>query len=316
MEKGTQIALFIAICLIVVGVLVSVIALRGNDWSFSKSFVTNEHQITDTFKGISIKSDTADIDFLSSADGVCRIVIYDHQKIEYTASVTDNTLLLGANDTRKWYQRLFTLGQAKISVYLPTTEYGALLIDESTGDISIPSGFSFESMSIKLSTGDIFVGASASGALDISGSTGDIDIEKSSFGALKIALSTGDVSLNGVNCAGVIGIDVTTGDTALNNVKSMGITSTGSTGDICLTNTIVTGALTVDRSTGDIEFNASDASEITVTVSTGDVTGTLCSDKIFLVSTSTGRVNVPKSTTGGIFKCESSTGNVIISINQ
>lgn len=314
MKSGTQIALFVAICLIAVGVLISVVVLHGNDWSFNHSFEAREYQITDTFKGISIKSDTADIDFLPSEDDICRIVLYDHQKIEYTTSVTDSTLVISANDTRKWYERLFTLGKAKLSIYLPSSEYGALLIDESTGDISIPSGFSFESMSIELSTGDIFVGASASGALDISGSTGDIDIENASFGALKIALSTGDVSLNGVNCAGEISIDVTTGDTALNNVKSMGITSTGSTGDICLTNTIVTGALTVDRSTGDIKFNASDASEITITVSTGDVTGTLCSDKIFLVNTSTGRVNVPESLTGGKFKCDSSTGDIIISI--
>lgn len=74
------------------------------------------------------------------------------------------------------------------------------------------------------------------------------------------------------------------------------------------------GAFSIERSTGDVEFDGSDADEITVKTSTGDVRGTLKSEKVFLTDTSTGWINVPKTTSGGRCEITTSTGNIDIAI--
>ena len=63
-------------------------------------------------------------------------------------------------------------------------------------------------------------------------------------------------------------------------------------------------------------FDSSDAAEIFVKTSTGDVSGSLLTEKVFITDTSTGKVSVPKTTTGG--KCEliTSTGDIKIEISD
>ena len=44
----------------------------------------------------------------------------------------------------------------------------------------------------------------------------------------------------------------------------------------------------------------------------GDINGIILTNKIFMVTSSTGEILVPDTTTGGICKIKTSTGNVII----
>ena len=81
-------------------------------------------------------------------------------------------------------------------------------------------------------------------------------------------------------------------------------------GDVIITVT------TIDSSTGNVTFEDSDAATIDVKTDTGDVTGTLLTSKVFYVTTDTGKVNVPKSTTGGLCNIETDTGDVRISIKE
>ena len=66
--------------------------------------------------------------------------------------------------------------------------------------------------------------------------------------------------------------------------------------------------------TGSVHFDHSDASDIKVKTTTGGVKGTLLSDKIFFTKSSTGSINVPKSTTGGTCDLETTTGSIKIDI--
>ena len=47
---------------------------------------------------------------------------------------------------------------------------------------------------------------------------------------------------------------------------------------------------------------------------TGDVSGNLLSDKVFITETDTGRIDVPKTTTGGKCEIKTDTGDIRISI--
>ena len=51
-----------------------------------------------------------------------------------------------------------------------------------------------------------------------------------------------------------------------------------------------------------------------IVTDTGDVTGTLCSEKIFFAESDTGRVEVPKTMSGGRCEVKTDTGKIILSI--
>lgn len=61
-------------------------------------------------------------------------------------------------------------------------------------------------------------------------------------------------------------------------------------------------------------FNHCDAETIYVNTDTGSVTGTLLTDKVFIIETDTGSVDVPKSITGGRCEITTDTGNIRITI--
>ncbi len=63
-----------------------------------------------------------------------------------------------------------------------------------------------------------------------------------------------------------------------------------------------------------MEFNHCDAETIYVNTDTGSVTGTLLTDKVFIIETDTGSVDVPKSITGGRCEITTDTGNIRITI--
>ena len=81
-------------------------------------------------------------------------------------------------------------------------------------------------------------------------------------------------------------------------------------------NVVATGTISIKSDTGDVRFEGSDAIEISVKTDTGDVTGTLLSEKVFITETSTGSINVPKTTSGGKCEITTSTGDINISIKQ
>ena len=52
-----------------------------------------------------------------------------------------------------------------------------------------------------------------------------------------------------------------------------------------------------------------------ITTDTGNVKGSLLSEKVFIVSTDTGKKQVPNTITGGRCEITTDTGDIIISIN-
>jgi DUF4097 and DUF4098 domain-containing protein YvlB len=65
-----------------------------------------------------------------------------------------------------------------------------------------------------------------------------------------------------------------------------------------------------------VKFERCDASELYIELDTGDVTGSLLSDKVFIAQSDTGRVNVPKSVTGGRCEITTDTGDIKITVEK
>jgi len=308
-----------AAMLILLGSTLLTVAACSADWDLTKigavEFTTNTYDLAEEFNNISIKTDTADVVLESSADEKCKVVCFEKKNATHTVTVNNGTLSIRLVDNRRWYERFGGLKSPEITVYLPKTEYDALSVNASTGDILIPHGFTFDNIDVALTTGDVRCSASANDAVRITASTGKININDINAASLSLNASTGSITVNGATVSGNIRADVSTGKVKLTDVTCKSLTSSGSTGDITLTSVVAEESFTIDRSTGDVEFERSDAADIYVKTDTGDVEGSLLSAKVFITKTDTGRVRVPNTATGGRCEITTDTGDIEITIS-
>ena len=282
----------------------------------SINYVNNEHQIDVDFNNIAINTDTADINFVLSADDICRVVCYESVNARHVVEVVDDTLVVKAPEGENWYDYInIPFTSPKITVYLPKTNYASFVVRHSTGDVEISSDLTFYSMDISLSTGDVKCYASAVESIKIDTSTGDIFVQGVSANSLDIEVSTGKVSVCDTTCNGQVSILVSTGKAILTDVVCKNLFSTGTTGDIKLKNVVCSQNISIKRSTGDVFMEDSDANELYISTSTGDVRGNLLTSKIFYAKSDTGRINVPKFVTGGLCEITTVTGDIYITVS-
>ncbi len=316
MKSAVKIWLVIAASLVFSGLILFIIAMYANGWDFKKlsteKYSTNTYDISEEFNNIEINTDTADIIFALSNNGKCEVICYEQKNSAHTVSAYNGTLKIDSVDNRKWYENIgINFKTPKIKVLLSKSEYDSLSINESTGEIEIPKGFVFGSADLSLSTGDVDFSASAVGLVKIKATTGDIEIENTTADALDLSVSTGEISVSDTVCNSYIKSGVSTGETEMENVSCKTFDSNGTTGDIYLKRVVAQETLKVKRSTGDVRFADSDAAEIFVKTDTGNVSGSFATDKVFITETSTGRVNVPKTVSGGRCEITTSTGDII-----
>ena len=285
---------FIVIFSAVVMLLILLFFLYNYFWG--PKYTTDSHEIDEDFNDVSISTDTADIIFLPSEDGKCRVVFHTLESQTNSVKVKDGRLCIDTLNGKKWYEHIrIDFDTPMITVYLPRGEYARLTVKRSTGDVEIPKDFSFDS-------------------IDISGSTGDAICSASAESSIRIEQSTGDITLTDLTCNGNITTKVSTGNTFLTNVRCESLISDGSTGKLSITNLIAEKKIKIERDTGNVKLDKCDAGEIFIKTDTGKVVGTLLSNKIFSVSTDTGKIEIPKSADGGRCEIITDTGNIKISI--
>ncbi len=319
MGKAVKIWLIVALALVALGGILFTGAMFANGWDFNKistvTYITNIYEVDGDFKSISIDVETTKIEFAPADDGRCKIVCFEDEKVRHSASVQNGTLVIDTVDTRKWYEHFsFSFSQPQMTIYLPRNEYDSLFIETDTGDIVIPKDFSFDTLKIDGDTSDVDCFASASHGIEIKLSTGDIRLEEIATEQLKLTTDTGRIQVNTTDIGANIRIETDTGKVELTNTSCKDLYAESDTGSITLKNVIGAGNFTIKSDTGSITFDHSDAAEISVKTDTGDVTGTLLSDKVFLTETSTGRISVPKTITGGKCELKTSTGDIKIEI--
>ena len=316
MRTKTKIWLITAASLVVIGCIIFGGVMSMLNWDFiklsSSKYVTNYYEINEEYTNISIVSKTTDVVFVPSESQTTSVTFYEQKNNTHTVAVKDGTLEIAM--IKKWQYSGFNFETPKITVHIPQGDYGALLIKTNTGDVKIPAEFKFESIDILGKTSGIANYASAAKHVKIKTTTGHISVENISASEVNLSVSTGDVNVSGLNCGGDVTVGVSTGDTSLSNVACKNIISGGSTGDIYLDNVIASEKMSIERSTGDVKFNSSDAAEIYVNTDTGDVRGNLLSEKVFITSTDTGKVDVPKSITGGRCEITTDTGDIKLEI--
>jgi len=319
MSKKTAIWLITAFFLVLIGCMIFGGAMTMFKWDFSKlstvKYETNTYEISDSYKNISIITDTADIVFAISNGSEHSVVCHEAKKEKHSVTVIDGALVIKVNDTRKWYEYIgIAFSTPKITVYLPKGEYGALTIKSTTGNIQIPKELSFDSIDISESTGNVANYASASDAVKIKTSTGNITVENISAKKMDLAVTTGKITVSHAACEDDVKINVSTEKTTITKTTCKNLVSNGNTGSILLNDVVATGKFSIKRSTGAVKFENADASEIFVETDTGNVSGSLLTDKVFITHTDTGKVDVPKTVSGGRCEITTDTGDIRIKI--
>lgn len=319
MSKATKIWIIIAFILILIGGILFVGIMMHLNWDFNKistdDYETNTHAIDEEFENILIETNTADIEFIKDSDA--KVTCFEAKNENHTVIVENQTLKIKIENKKKWYEYIsLNFRSPKITLSIPEGEYIDLAIQSDTGNTIIPNYFYFKNIEIEKSTGSVDCKASAESLAKIKTSTGSISIENASIGALDLSTSTGNISVKNTNCNTVLKADVSTGKIELDHIQCSTLSSDGSTGDIKIKNVVASGNFAIRRDTGDIYFDHADAGEINIETDTGDIGGTLLSEKIFIVETDTGKIDVPKSTIGGECQITTDTGDITLSIVQ
>ena len=182
------------------------------------------------------------------------------------------------------------------------------------GTVELPDAFSFETVEISGDTSSVLCRATVSKQLKIELDMGDMQLENLSAGSLDLATDTGDVTVTSVTCDKDMEVEVDTGSARLTDVECSSLTAIADTGDLLLEQVTATGAMTLQSEVGAVQFDSCDAGELYIVTDTGDVTGTLLSEKVFLVESDTGDIDVPKTVTGGVCEIRTDTGDIQITL--
>lgn len=301
MSRTKKIWLIVAACLCGCGgLMMASVFLFGISFADMETgkYVTNEYADLGEVRGIAIDTDTADVSFLPSEDGTCRVVCHEETRAKHSVQLTDGLLSVKIHSTRKWYDFInVSFESASVTVYLPAGIYETLSVKTDTGDVRVPDKFSFGELDISTDTGDIVCNGAVTGNVTLATDTGDVHLSATDAGALSVRTSTGNVRVDGTRV-------------------SAGLTAKTSTGEITLDGVIAEEAMEITSSTGNVRLSQCDASRLQIKTSTGEVEATLLSEKSVDADSSTGDVDVPRNGRGGACVIRTSTGDIRVRITE
>ena len=301
--KTTKRIMLAALLLVILGAGMIVTALaRGNfDWKemTTMSFVTKTYEVTDAFSGIAVKDIESCVRLVPSADGRCRVSCPEEEdgSVNYTVSVTDGVLNVQCHDERRWYQHIgIFFDVPEVEIWLPEEEYQQLAVSTVSGRIEVAEGLRFEEVSLESVSGSVHMHAQAEKALKAESKSGRVTIENASPEQLNAKTSSGRIELAHIRCGGA--------------------SARSTAGRIELTDVIAEKDLFVKNTSGSVNLDGCDAGGISIETTSGAVKGTLLTDKIFMASSSSGRVEIPRSNLGGDCEITTTSGSIRIEIAE
>lgn len=315
---------------------------------------TKTYTVEEAFTNISVQGGDAAVSLIPATDGNCKVICTENEAIYDKVEVVDNTLTIERVDETKWYHNIgMHFGEIEIKVYLPEDEYEALFIDNSGGRIDVPEDFTFAeaavvnssgkinfvadvkgTLKVENTSGGIYVGDNnvgnlyvegtsgsievmsvvAAGDVEVNGSSGGIGISKVECGDLSVENTSGVLRLSDIVATGDVNVKNVSGGVHLEDVECVNLAGSNASGKIDCTNVIASGDLNLDNSTGGIALEACDAANLKLETTSGSIKGTLLTEKIFRASATSGSVNVPGTTNGGVCEATTTSGSIHLSL--
>lgn len=301
MKKSTKIALIVAGACIAFGAMLFFFGLLfvRFDLSYvnSQRFLESTFEVDKEFDSISVKDMECDVRIVASTDGECRVECINSDRIFTTVEVEDGVLTVERKDERRWYEciGIWWNYEPTLYIYLPQSEYTSLYVHTVSGDIDVPSDFTFADVSVYSTSGGISVVCHTLEGLTVESTSGDVAVRNAEGGSFKVKTTSGDMEISDVTASEFF-VNTTSGDVEIYKATSDGM-------------------MKVSSVSGDIDMKRADAAELLLDSVSGDINAILLSAKDFVTDTTSGDVNVPHPDTNA-GKCSASTtsGDIYIRI--
>lgn len=311
MKKSKKIAVFTAVGMIAAGLIIAfaAIAAMGFDLTKTANIDLNEktYSLTKDFSKIYVNVEEFDICFLPSENNICKITCYENDKIYFTVTDENNTLTIERHDKRKWYEHIINIywGKPEIIVYLPQKEFESICIKATSGNISVPEGFIFKSADIQNASGAVKFSAETINSLYITTVSGSSFVKNISAKTIDISSTSGDIIIDSIKNNSEFIAKTVSGSINASGINCQTFNAYSTSGKINISHIIAEQFFQIESVSGNIEINKCDSDKIQIKTNSGDVTGSLLTEKIFFTDTHSGKIDVPKSFSGG--ECEIST---------
>lgn len=283
--------------------------------AFGGKTVKNTHTISENFTNISVDVASSDVRFAMATDGTCKVVCTEQEDLLHTVSVENDCLTVAVQDERKWYEFIgFRFTKMAVTVYLPASEYENISVTNGSGDIEIEGEFAFANMRLDNTSGEIEVGQVRVDRLKAHSTSGSVDLTALTSAQDIIAESTsGKIELERITCGG-LSVNTTSGKIELEQVVCDSATVESTSGRVEMSNVVSLGKTEIKTVSGGVELVSCDGESYFIKTSSGSVRASFRSAKQFSCKTHSGNVNAPHSTTGGVCRVETSSGNIRLSI--
>ena len=339
--KGKYIALIIAGGLMVAGVGIGVAAAASSAFNIENMTKEEEHvektfDISESFKDIKIDLDSANVTILHSTDGKARVETSAPKGYEFSVNTEGDALKVVGRDERKWNEMMFTFNSPEAKVYLPGDEYADLMVKDSSGNVVIEGGFTFDSADVSANSGNLTFSSNVNGNLTLSAHSGRIVCEDAAAKDTRIEGHSGNIKITNLEAANLF-IKNTSGNINISNLKADSVKVEGNSGNTNITGAQIEGDINVSRtsggtnledviaggelnaktSSGNVHLTGCDAANLNLEASSGNINAELLSNKDINATSSSGVVSLPDDNSGeknGTLTAKTSSGNVKIKI--
>lgn len=308
MKKATKITLWIACGMLILGLALYIAAVitTGQFGLYRQELLINAPEdlemktvaIQDSFQNIRVEELSCDVRIAPSPDGTCSVVYPTSKRYTHTAAVSGDTLTVRGTSVRS-FMNFFSivLGTQEVVIYLPFDEIDDLFITSVSGDISVPEGFSIETLTVKSTSGDIALACQVSSSASVKTTSGEIELDHCNPQSLTCSSTSGDLSVNHV-ATGTLEISTVSGEIDLEDITADEEAHLSST-------------------SGNIRFIQLESPYLSARTVSGDVYGTVPTAKDILTQTTSGNVKISGSQEGqSQWRITTTSGNIRVSVES
>lgn len=220
----------------------------------NSEILTHETVLNDEINDLNIQVETSDVTIKVSDSEVSKVICKETEKAYHTVSIINGTLNITSQDDTKWYERMFPnyYPDLKVEVYLAKKEFNDFKFKGATGKFIVESGFTFENLEAKLSTGESAIAGDIHNLLKVETSTGDTMINKVDVKNLELKASTGKITLNEVAVEEKITAKASTGNIIIESTHAADLDAKTSTGNIKMNGLVITNEMKAESDTGSL----------------------------------------------------------------
>ena len=322
MKQAKRKAITLAAICVAAGLLIGFIALAALDFNFfemgTMKPVTSIYTPTETFTGITVRAAESDVRLLPSEDGTCSILCNETDKITHTVAVESGTLTIRSVDHRKWYERIGFIwnlsSPIEVVVYLPERAYEALYVRTASGNIDVPDGLSFAQAEVDGTSGDICFTAAVEEELLLKSVSGDIQVGATNPESLIVQSTSGDVTVDAAAVSGEFSCKTVSGTQRVSNLTCRNATVYSTSGSVIASDLIASDNIHMEAVSGSLKLTRCDADTLWLKTVSGNVSGTLCTEKVFVTHSTSGGIRVPDTAAGGTCEVKTVSGSISLDV--